>query len=94
MSTQNEFAKKTRERLQYAYALTRKILKRSVEKQKKFYNERTFGSPIKVSDVVWCAEKTKKKGVSPKLQPKWKGPGLVTEAYNDVVVKVQFSKRK
>ena len=90
----NEFAQDMRKRLGYAYELARKTLKRSVERQKRLYNQRTFGEPLETGDVVWCMDKTKKKGKSPKLQPKWKGPGLITQKFNDVIVRVQFSPKK
>ena len=93
-ATQGQYATKMRERLHYAYDVARKVLKKSVERQKRLYNERVFGEPHHVGDLVWCADKTRKKGVSPKLQPKWKGPGIITEVFNDVVVKVQFSPKK
>ena len=93
-ATQGQYATKMRERLHYAYDVARKVLKKSVERQKRLYNERVFGEPHRVGDLVWCADKTRKKGVSPKLQPKWKGPGIITEVFNDVVVKVQFSPKK
>ena len=88
------YATKLRERLQFAYDPMRKTLKTSVERQKRLYNQRVFGEPFKVGDLVWCADKTRKKGISPKLQPKWKGPGIITAVYNDVVVRVQFSPKK
>ena len=92
--TQGEFARKMRDRLNYAYSLARTTLRRSVERQKRLYNQRMYGQPIQKGDIVWAAIKLRKKGVSPKLQPKWRGPCLVTEVYNDVVVKVQLTPKK
>ena len=78
----------------YAYELARSVLRRSVERQKRLYNERVFGEPVHKGDLVWVAEKTKKKGKSPKLQPRWKGPCLVIDVLNDVVIKVQLGPKK
>ena len=85
--TQSEYAAKMKKRLAYAYELARTTGKQSVERQKRLYNERVFGTPIKQSDIVWVAVKTKKKGVSPKLQPRWKGPSLVLKMHNEVIAK-------
>ena len=92
--TQAAYARELRDKLSYAYQVARTVLKRSVERQRRLYNQRVFGEPFKCGDLVWCAEKTKKKGKSPKLQPRWKGPGIITAVYNDVVVRVQFSPKK
>ena len=91
---QAQYAAKLRERLEYAYELARNTLRRTVERQKRLYNERVFGTPIQRGDIVWVALKTKRKGVSPKLQPKWKGPSLVIEKLNEVIAKVQLTPRK
>lgn len=93
-ATPGEYAKKMRERLYYAYELARNTLRRSVERQKRLYNQRVFGEKIKEGDVVWVANKVKKKGESPKLSPKWKGPSLVTKVYNDVIVQVHLTATK
>ena len=91
---QAQYAAKLRERLEYAYELARNTLRRTVERQKRLYNERVFGTPIQRGDIVWVALKTKRKGVSLKLQPKWKGPSLVIEKLNEVIAKVQLTPRK
>ena len=57
-------------------------------------NERVFGQPIKTGQIVWVMNKQKQKGKCPKLQPKWKGPCLVSHAFNDVVVQVHLNPRK
>ena len=85
---------KLRKRLEYAYGLARKNLMRSGERQKALYDRKNHGSGYKVGDRVWCMNKTRKKGVCPKLQPKWKGPCIITKVHNDVIVEVQLSIRK
>ena len=80
--------------LQYAYELSRRTLRRSAEKQKRLYNERVFGEAVHAGDLVWVMNKERKKGKSPKLQPKWKGPCLVSRSFNDVVKEVHLSPRR
>ena len=92
--TTSSYAKKLRERLHYSYELARSTLRRSAERQRRLYNERVFGEKIKQGDLVWVMNKEKKKGKSPKLQPKWKGPALVSHCFNDVVVQVHLSPKK
>ena len=89
-----EYVAKLREKLHFAYELCRNTLRKSTERQKRLYNERVFGQPIKTGDIVWVMNKERKKGKTPKLQPKWKGPCLVTKAFNDVVVEVHVKPRK
>ena len=38
----------------------------------------------KVGDVVWIMDENHKKGVNPKLRPKWKAPFTITEIFNEV----------
>ena len=90
----HEYVKRLRGKLRYAYELARNSLRRSTERQKRLYNERVFGQRIHAGDLVWVMNKERKKGKTPKLQPKWKGPCLVTRAFNDVVVAVHLSPRK
>ena len=90
----HDYVKKLRGRLHYAYELSRNSLRRSTERQRRLYNERVFGQKVNVGDIVWAMNKERKKGKSPKLQPKWRGPCLVSHAFNDVVVTVHFSPRK
>lgn len=92
--TPEQYACKLRKQLEYAYDLARVSLKRMAERQGRLYNRGTFGDRIQVGDVVWYANKLRKKGVSPKLQPKWRGPCLVTCMHNDILAQVQLSSRK
>jgi hypothetical protein len=43
--------------------VARKVLKKSVEQQKRLYNQTVFGDPMKVGDLAWYADKTREKGV-------------------------------
>ena len=42
---------------------------------------------------MWLHDMSRKKGVSPKLQLKWKGPYLIVSQLSDVVFRVQASPR-
>ena len=92
--TQLDYVKELQSRLMQAYRLARLNLKRSAERQQKYYNERDHGSSFDVGCAIWYASKLRKKGVCPKLQPKWRGPCLVIKKYNDCLVQIQVSCKK
>ena len=85
---------KLRSKLTYVYDLARKHLRRNAERQANLYNRRKHGETFIVGDLVWYANKLRKKGLSPKLQPKWRGPCLVIKMYNDVLAEIKLSMKK
>lgn len=89
-----EYVKKLRERLTYAYRMARENLRRSAERQKKLYDRKKTSATYREGDPVWYLNKIRKKGVTPKLQPKWRGPCVIVRMYSDVVAEVQLSARK
>ena len=92
--THVEYVLDLKRRLTKAYELARLNLKESANRQSKYYNLKSHGSSFNVGDSVWYANKLRKKGVSPKLQPKWRGPCLVTRKFNDCLVHIQVSAKK
>ena len=92
--TPHEYVQKLKNKLTYAYELARKSLKKGAERQASLYNRRKFGENFDVGTPVWYTNKIRKKGVSPKLQPKWRGPFLIIKVYNDVLVEVKLSMKK
>ena len=90
----DDYVTKLKSKLMYAYTLARKNLKKGAERQMNLYNRRKHGESFNLGDLVWYANKLRKKGVSPKLQPKWRGPCLVTKVYNDVLVEIRLSLKK
>ena len=92
--TQLDYVKEMQSRLSQAYRLARLNLRRSAERQQKYYNERVHGSSFAVGCAVWYANKLRKKGVCPKLQPKWRGPCLVIKKYSDCLLQIQVSCKK
>ena len=78
--TELEYVKKMQKKLTYAYGLARMNLKKAAERQSKYYNKFRHGVQFNLGDLCWYANKLRKKGVSPKLQPKWRGPCLRTHS--------------
>ena len=54
------------------------------------------GANFLVGDKVWLLDQNTKKGVNPKLRPRWKGPYLVTGVLNEVdaILKADSKSRK
>lgn len=79
-----EYVAEVRTRLQSSFEQVRDCLKKSGERQRRYYNLNTHGEQLKAGDAVYMMEKTRKVGVSPKLAPKWKGPFLVLKRFGTV----------
>ena len=89
-----DYVKRMQKKLTYAYQLARMNLRKSAEHQSRYYNQSRHGCQFNVGDLCWYANKLRKKGVSPKLQPKWRGPCLVVKKFNDTLVHIQVSAKK
>ena len=82
--SQVEYIKRLKERLHTCFSEVRDHMKRAGERQRKFYNLSADSKNYRAGDVVYLQEKTRKKGVSPKLMPKWRGPYLVISRFGTV----------
>ena len=82
--TAPEYVSRLQTRLQTCFEEVRQSLRQFGERQKKFYNLSTHGEQYRPGDLVYLREKTRKKQVSPKLTPKWKGPYLVIKRFGTV----------
>ena len=89
-----EYVQKLREQLESAYRIARDGLKKSAERQKRLYDNKVHGEGYSPGDLCWMANKVRKKGVSPKLQPAWKGPCLLVKMHGDVTAEVRSSPLK
>ena len=60
------------------------------------YDRTVRGANFKVGDKVWVLDQSTKVGSNPKLRPRWKGPYLVTDMFNEVnaVLKADGRSRK
>lgn len=90
----NQYAKELRDQLERSYILARDNLKEAAEVNRALARRKVHGTPFASGDVCWMVNKARKKGLSPKLQPKWMGPVLVLKALSDVVYLVKKSSRK
>jgi transposase InsO family protein len=81
-----------KERLQDAFKAVRTNLKSYAEQNKKYYDLRTHGEEFGEGDLVYTMKKTRQKGVSPKLDAKWKGPYLVVKKFG-TIYEVQINRQ-
>ena len=68
-------------------------ISRSARHQKKNYDRKANSHGLQTGRFVWLHDPKKKKGVSPKLQLRWKGPYLIVTQLSDVVFRIQSSPR-
>jgi hypothetical protein len=60
-----------------AHDVARKSLQQAQRKQKRLYDMCVFDRQYDVGDLVYANKLSRKKGMSPKLQPVWEGPFIV-----------------
>ena len=83
-TTAPEYVPRLQERLQTCFAEVRQHLKQFGERQGRYYNLSIHGMQYEPGNLVYLREKTRRKQVSPKLSPKWKGPYLVIKRFGTV----------
>ena len=79
-----EYVERLKGRLHECFTEVRGHMKKQAERQKRYYNLQIHGSQHQRGDLVYLKETTKKKGVSPKLAPKWKGPFVVVARFGTI----------
>ncbi len=84
-----EYVEALKTRLHRAHEGAREKLQETNERAKKRHDISAKGSLYKQGDVVWVAQKQKRKRRSPKLQERWKGPYLMIQPISELVYKVQ-----
>jgi hypothetical protein len=87
-----QYIAEMKERLQDAFQQVRDNLKTYAERNKKYYDLRTHGDEHKVGDLVYVMKKTRKIGVSPKLDAKWNGPYIVLKTFG-TIYEVQINRK-
>ncbi|KAI7811653.1 hypothetical protein IRJ41_008241 [Triplophysa rosa] len=74
--------------------VAREHLHAAQQRQKKIYDLRAQERKYIVGDLVYMRDSTKKKGQSPKLQPPWKGPFVISACCGPVLYEVQGLRQK
>ena len=82
-----------RETMDRTQKYARKFLKASQIKQKKIYDLRILSKQYEVGDLVYVSNLARKVGKSPKLQPVWNGPYVVTKKLGPVLYQLQHKQK-
>ena len=90
---ESKYVKNLREQMWKVHENARDQLREASNRQKRYYDQRAHTEDYQRGDAVWLLNKSKKKGLSPKLQVKWLGPYLVLRKVSDFVYEIQRSSR-
>jgi hypothetical protein len=82
-----------RSSLLQAHSLARERLKKAARKQASVSDVKVSFYSYKAGDRVWYLNEERKPGISPKLQPLYKGPVLILQKVSELDYKVQINQR-
>lgn len=88
-----KYSEQLGEKLHSIHEHAREHLTISGENLKTRYDIRANTHAFKEGDQVWLHNPRRKKGVSPKLTSDWEGPYSVLKKINDVVYRIQLTRR-
>ncbi|CAC5364722.1 unnamed protein product [Mytilus coruscus] len=88
--TPGELVHNSKGRLEKAHIVARKHLANNAKRRKNYYDNKVNLVTYQIFDKVWYLHGTRKEGISPKLQPLYMGPCLITRKLNDINYKIQL----
>lgn len=91
-AVETDFALGLRQRLQEAHSRASECLKQSIRRQKRNYDRKVSGGGLEEGQFVWLFDRSRKRGVSPKLQLRWRGPYLVVKKLSEVTYRIQLKR--
>ena len=80
-------------KMQQIHELASQKLLQASNRQKRNYDFRQHRIDYEPGDPVFVRNETRKKGYSPKLQPRWSGPYMVLGQVSDFVYEIQLPQR-
>ena len=86
---ETDYAENLRDKMRLAHERARKNTSDNSRRQKKIYDGKANAPKLTVGQFVWCYNKARTKGLSPKLQRRWQGPFLIIHQLSDVVYRIQ-----
>ena len=89
--TADEFVDSKLEVMRSAYESVRNRLKRSAERQKRYYDLRVKAASFQKGDLVWLYSTRRKQGLTPKWQRRYTGPYAVLESVGPVNYRIRRS---
>jgi hypothetical protein len=88
----SEYVDQLVERMRKSFIVVREQSRRSAERQKYYYDTKAHGSPFKEGQFIWLFDPTKRKGLSSKLQRRWKGPFKIIQKISESLYKINMIK--
>lgn len=92
--TVQQYVEDLSSRLEKVHECARKQLKVASEKQRRAHDRKAFTESYEVGELIWLLDSTRKRGISPKLQKHWDGPGKVLKKISDILYRVKMGPRK
>ena len=84
------YVQEMEERMQASHKVARENADKGMRHQKRQYDKRAGVPQLKIGEVVWLYNPTKKVGRSPKLQSKWEEePYVVKTVISDLTIEIQ-----
>ena len=80
-----EYVNKLQHIMKHVHTLARENLLSSQMRQKRDYDMKLKVDSYEVGDIVYVIDSAKKVGVSPKLQPVWKGPYVISRVISPIL---------
>lgn len=88
--SQDEYVTKLQKAIWRAHELAREMLNTTHKNMKRDYDVRVLEKQYNVGDYVYVLDTAKIKGRAKKLDPPWKGPGIICKQLSPYVYKVRF----
>ena len=88
-----DYVNKLRTNLLKTHAMVRERLYAAGKRMKTRYDAKANMAGFEVGDAVWLYNPKRKRGRSPKLSPAWEGPYIIVTRINDVVYRIQKTKK-
>ena len=92
-TTSAEYVTRLQQILRQVHTLARESLQSSQERQKRDYDLKLKVTTYEIGDLVYVLDSARKIGISPKLQPVWKGPYVIYKVISPILFEVA-DKRK
>ena len=88
-----EYTEKLQETLEIVHQYARERLQYSSEQMKTYYDLRADDTTYEEGDAVWLYNPRRLPGLTPKFMKPWEGPYVVLKRINDLIYRVQLTKR-
>ena len=89
----SEYVIELKEAMINVHEIVRSNLKKVGERQRKDHDVRLAFRGYAKGDLVYMRDSTKTKGISPKLQPRYKGPCIVTRKRSDLLYEIRHKQK-